>query len=189
MVWGTEIEFRTGGILDLFELMKLGTVVGGNRTNAEHLALDEFDDYPVELRGGSSFKLPNQRISRLAFHQGDDAMPVIGSDDRVDFPVTESGSMIGSVWSLGDVSFPAHNTARISRSVSFAAFLPALPKMLVEIAAAEPVVPDVSIKGLMADGEDPVPGEPVGDLFWAPIFANHTNCQAEFLVREIPLLP
>ena len=58
--------------------------------------------------------------------------------------------------------------------------------MLIEIATANAVVPDVSIDGLMADGQDTVSFEPSGDLLWAPILSQERNDEAELPVGEVP---
>ena len=97
---GAEVEARTGGVLDFLELVELRSVVSGDSTNEEHLTLNELYEPPIEFGGASSTKLADDGVSGFPLYERHDAVPVVGADDGVDFPVPEPGTIISAARSL-----------------------------------------------------------------------------------------
>ena len=86
----TEIELHAGFLLDVAELVELGAVVSGDGPHKFHPFLNKLDEFSVEFIGRSGTQLSDEGVSRFTFDECDDAVPVVGSDDGVDFPVSET---------------------------------------------------------------------------------------------------
>jgi len=188
-MWCREIEGGTGFSFDVFVVMELGAVVGGECLDLSDLAKDEPNDSPVELCRGAGAELSDDDVLRLSLDHGGDTVMVVGTDDGVDFPMPDSRAIHGAWWALGDVTFPGKDPTGIVGSIAFATLLESLSEVGVELAAADAVVPDVAINSFVADVEDSVQAQPAGDLLWAPVEAQQRDDHLQVPVGEAPVSP
>lgn len=86
------------------------------------------DESFVQGRSGEVRELTNQDQTREAFDDGDDRLSP-GPMNRVDFPMSELGSVVRGGRTVGDVAFAGVSSAALVRGVA----LPAAPGMLAQI--------------------------------------------------------
>lgn len=123
MVWGGELETRSGFVLDGGVRVEFGAVVGGDGSGGGLFALDERDDLSVEFVGGARSQLSDDDVLGLSFDQGNDAVTVMGAHDGVRFPMAEARAVLGTRWALRDVALVGENSPRIGAPIAFSAFL------------------------------------------------------------------
>ena len=189
MVWRGEVETHAGFGLDGFVVVELGAVVGGKCLDVYVVALDEPNGTLVELCGGSGAELSDQDVLGLSLDHSGDAVLVVGADDGVDFPMAESGAILGPQWALGDVALACEDPPGIVGSIAFAALLSSVPEVGVEVAAVDAVVPDVAVDSFMADVEYAMESKPAGDLLRTPIEAYQQDDDLQMPIGEAPVSP
>ena len=189
MIWGSEVEARTDFVFDSGVGVELGAVIGGDGFDRGPLALDERNDLPIELIGGTRAQLSDDDVFGLTLNQGDDAVPVMGAHDGVRLPMAEAGSVVGAKRALGDVALIGQDSPGIGASVAFPALLRGLAQESVKAPAVAAVVPDVTIDGLVTDIENTLEAQPAGDLLRAPVQAQQGNDHLQMPVGEAPIAP
>ncbi len=102
-------------------------------------------------------------------------MPV-DAEHGVALEVSDSGPVLSSWRSLCDGLLTGQTPSRVIATVAFTALLLGAAEMSVECASTPLVAPDVTIDGLVTDGEHPEPAEPATDLFRAEVLTEpHLN--------------
>lgn len=100
MIRRTEIERYARAVLDVFVLMQLGAVISSDGAEGHGITFDKFNESLVGDVGFTAGELPDMRELRPPVDQGDDAVLVVGTDDSVDFVVTESGAVVRANWAF-----------------------------------------------------------------------------------------
>ena len=117
------------------------------------------------------FDLVQQGQSRFSFCQGNDGMAASFSQDRIDFPVTETFSLFNDLWASVNTHSIRQLASTVIAPIAFAAFLLAA-QVSVQIATGSFVCQNVLIDPLMTDPQPGVLFQPAYDLFWAPILTH-----------------
>ena len=169
MVWGGEVDARTGLVFDSGVGVEFGAFVGGDGFDRVPLSLDERDNFSIELVGSARAQLADNDVFGHTFDQGDDAVPAMSAHDGVRFPMAEAGAVVRARRALGDLALIGKYSPEIGAPVAFPALLRGLAQALVKAPPVAAVVPDVAVNGLMADIEDPVEAQPAGDLLGTPV--------------------
>jgi hypothetical protein len=131
--------------------------------------VDEGNGSAIGVLHSSGLELADHDVAGLAIDEGEDAVGVSTPQDGIAFEVANAAAVLSAWRSLGDVPFSSQAAATVVVAVAFSALLGGVPKVEVEASPSLPVLPDVAVNGLMADGEKPPEPEPSGDLLWAPL--------------------
>ncbi len=167
-----EIELQTDGVLDCGIAMELGAVVGGDGAEVLGVALGQANGAVVELLCGARLELADQDVTGFALDQADDAVLVAVAHDGVDLPMAELAAPGNRGWAFGEMALAGEPAAAVVGAVALAkAALACTPQMLMQVAAAAPVVPNVAVDGLVADAQALLPTQQSRHLFRAPLLA------------------
>ena len=91
-----EIEENAGSALNLRVAMKFRAIVGGDGLESGRLAIDQVDGALRGLRGGSRIELADLQKAGFAIDQADDAVFAGVTDNGIDFPMSDAGTLLGS---------------------------------------------------------------------------------------------
>lgn len=111
MIGCAEVEGGGGCVLNVSISMELGAVVGGNGPKGTLLSSDELNEALVGGLGVRARQLADNRVFRLSFDEGDDAVLVRIADHRIDFPMADARAVLGADRALGDVPLTRHDPA------------------------------------------------------------------------------
>ena len=174
VVGGGEVDEGAGGTLDVLVGVELGAVVEGEGVGGSRGVVDELDGAAVEGLGGTVGELAEQDEAGTTVDEGEDAGASRAAEDGVALKVTDAGSEVGLEGTLGDHALAGEAAAAVIRAIVFSPLPQGASEVAVELPPAAPVLPDVAVDGLMADGEQAVAREAARDLLGAPVVLEGT---------------
>jgi len=127
-------------------------------------------------------------VSGLAIGYREHAVFVVAADDGITFEVADAGAVRGGCGALRDVAF-AGDPRRVIGAVPLAALRACTTQKPVQRAAAQHVVPHVTVDGLVADVKQSLPFEPARDLFRTPELLELLTNEGPVLLGELPVTP
>ena len=152
MVGVAEIEFYGQYGLDIFVIVKFGTVVDGDGFNAVSRALEVVNDGSGNAFGGLVLKLADGQVPGFSLHHGKEAvLGASGPHDRVGFPMAKVFPGVHGGWSFINTAFSDEYSSVILAAISFTALFAAATKMAIDLPSLAVVFPDILVDAFMAD--------------------------------------
>ncbi len=184
MVGRGEIAFDGVNLLKDLVIMELRSVVKSDGFDVPAVLGDGHHGRFVGLGHRAAGQLLDHGKARLAFNQGEQAMVLVGADDRVALPVSDALASLDLFGALADVPLARLDAPVINASVALASELGDDPRVLPQRAAQELVAQDVPVDRAVADLQLPSPAQPASDLLGAPLLAQKVVHQAPVLAAE-----
>src|SRR5574337_1149103 len=189
MVRVGEVEAHAGLCLDLFVVVELGAVVGGEGleapsmfANQPHSALGQFGLAAIR-------QFADQGVAGLAFDQGHDAVLAAGAHHGVDFPVSGFAAILDARRPFADVPLAGEAAAAVVATIALAPLLAGAAQVLVQPSATPFVAPDVLVDGLVTARKHVVAPQVAGNLLRTPQVWEQAFDQAERVGPEAPIAP
>lgn len=129
MIRVSEIEAELTLVLDLPILMKLGSMVSGNRLESSRVAADQSPGLLVQRPCGSVLELPDHEKACFSLHQGHDAVGGAFSHDRIDLPVAAVATAFHASGALGNMTLSGHAASAVIGSVALPPQFRRLPEV------------------------------------------------------------
>src|SRR5215208_5483667 len=148
------------------------------------MSVDQADHPPAQRLLCAIPELADEHQPGLSLDERNHAVFSARSHHRVGLPVPDHLSGLHLRWPLRDHPFTRESAAAVVGAVALAAPLPGPAQVRVERPALLLIPPDVAVDRLVANGEQPLPGEVSRDLLGAPLPAEQPVYLREVRGRE-----
>lgn len=119
MVGSREVELDACRVLDRFVVVKLCSVVGGDRVEPAWRPSEQHLGSSARDMHAAVGQLADHRVAGFSFHQCRDAVGGALSDHRINLPVSDGSPFLDRGWAFGDVALAGQTSSAVVAVVSF----------------------------------------------------------------------
>lgn len=130
--------------------------------------------------------LGDEGQARFTLSQGDDGLFVALANDRIEFPVPQTGTTLHDGWAFIDGNAVGKLSSAVIGSVALLASLLAT-QVPMQVAAMALVCQDVLVDPFVADAQSLLLGQPEADLLGTPVLAQQAFYHTPVIIGDAGL--